>query len=92
MLLAILYCESDRIGGAAMAVDQMPHGDQFWTDIFPGKFEAGSLQETRYVTVNQHELSYKLMSLGVDTRFCGRELAVELESHIAPTLSSCDVT
>ena len=34
MLMAILYCEPDRVAAAALACDQMALGDAYWRDVF----------------------------------------------------------
>ncbi len=84
MLMAILYCDADRIAAAAMACDQMEHGDQYWLEIFPGEIETGSIFETAYINVNNEKLCYKLLNLGMDDQYDGSVLAAELEASIAP--------
>lgn len=88
MLLAVLYCEPDQIAAAAFACDQMPYGDEYWTDVFPGTIEKGSINETAYITVNNHELGFRLMNVGIDEQYDGRELAAELEALIVPQYSA----
>lgn len=84
MLMAILYCEPDRIAAAAFACDQMAMGDDYWNEVFPGEIEAGSIFETAYVTVNNRELCYKLLNLGIDELRDGTELAAELNKVAKP--------
>jgi hypothetical protein len=84
MLMALLYCEPDRIGAAAFACDQMALGDAYWQDAFAGEIEKGSVFETAYVTVNNHELCYKLLNIGIDDAFDGTELAAALEKIAVP--------
>ena len=84
MLLAVLYCDPDRIAAAAFACDQAPHGDAYWTEVFSGEIEKGSIYETAYINVQNHELSFKLMNLGIDSSYDGRELAKELDAVAVP--------
>lgn len=84
MLMAILYCEPDRIAAAAFACDQMALGNEYWTDVFPGEIEKGSIFETAYVTVNNHKLCFQLLNLGIDEQVDGKKLAEELEKIARP--------
>lgn len=84
MLMAVLYCDPDRIAAAAFACDQAPHGDAYWTEVFSGKIEQGSIYETAYVYVQDHELSFKLMNLGIDSAYDGREIAKEIDTIAVP--------
>lgn len=85
MLMAILYCDPDRIAAAAFACDQMAMGDSYWKDVFPGEITQGSVYETAYVTIHNRELGYKLLNLGMDDRFNGRELATEVSLAAKPS-------
>ena len=87
MLLALLYIEPNRIGAAAMACDQMSLGNRYWQEVFPGDIPPGSTFETAYVTINNHQLCFKLLNLGVDDQYDGCELAREVEAHISPVRS-----
>lgn len=84
MLMAILYCEPDRVAAAALACDQMALGDAYWQDVFPGEIEAGSVFETAYLTVTNRELCFKLLALGIDDQIDGTSLAAELEKVAKP--------
>ena len=84
MLMALLYCEDNQIAAAAPACDQMPYGDEYWTDIFAGYIETGSLFETAYITVNNADIRRRLLLLGFEDEIDGRELARELEANLTP--------
>ena len=84
MLMAVLYCDPDRIAAAAFAGDQAPKGEAYWTEVFSGKIEKGTIYETAYIYVQNHELCYRLMNLGIDPAYDGRELAKELETIAVP--------
>ena len=85
MLMAVLYCEPDRVAAAAFACDQMAMGDAYWDEAFVGEIEKGSVFETAYVTVNNHELCYKLLNIGIDDQIDGKVLAAELEAIAVPS-------
>lgn len=84
MLIALLYCEDDKIAAAAPACDQMEHGDDYWTEIFGGYLNSGSIFETAYVYINNTDLRRRLLMIGFDDEVCGRELAIELEATLTP--------
>lgn len=84
MLLALLYCEENKIAAAAPACDQMAHGDEYWTEIFGGHVETGSMFETAYVYINNVDLRRRMLMVGFDTEVCGRMLAEELEETLTP--------
>ncbi len=84
MLMAILYCDPDRIAAAAFACDQMALGDAYWKDVFPGEIQRGSVFETAYITIHNRELSYKLLNLGIHNQFDGRDLAAEIALAAKP--------
>ncbi len=88
MLMALLYCEPDRIAAAAPACDQMPYGDEYWTDIFagllPDRSSIESMFETAYITVNNANIRRRLLLLGFDDDIDGRELAKDLEATLTP--------
>ena len=84
MLMALLYCDEDRIAAAAPACDQMPFGEDYWTQIFAGFIQPGSIFETAYITVNNADIRRRLLLLGFDDDIDGRELAGELESSLTP--------
>lgn len=84
MLMALLYCEEDLIAAAAPACDQMPYGDEYWTDVFAGWVPEGSIFETAYITVNNADLRRRLLLLGFDDDIDGRELALELDAALTP--------
>ena len=84
MLMALLFCEPDRIGAAAFACDQSPYGESYWNEIHAGTIDTGSLFETAYVTVANPELRRKLMQIGLDDIADGIQLAAELERSIIP--------
>ena len=85
MLMAILYCDDNRIGAAAPACDQVPFGDQYWNEYFQGEIETGPLFETAYITVNNADLRERLMSIGIDHEADGTRLAQELVESLIPT-------
>ena len=84
MLMALLYCDEDRIAAAAPACDQIPFGDQYWTEMFVGKIEMGSLFETAYVTVANPEMRKKLLTIGIENDVDGKALAEELIASMIP--------
>ena len=84
MLMALLYCEEDQIAAAAPACDQLPYGDEYWTEIFAGVVEQGSIFETAYITVNNADIRRRLLLLGFEEEIDGRELATELEATLTP--------
>ena len=84
MLMALLYCDDDRIAAAAPACDQMPYGDGYWTDIFAGHYEQGTMFETAYITVNNADIRRRLLLLGFEDDIDGRELASELTGTLTP--------
>ncbi len=84
MLMALLYCEEDRIAAAAPAYDQMPYGDEYWTEIFAGHIPAGSIFETAYITVNNADMRRRMLLLGFEVGIDGRRLAEELEANLTP--------
>lgn len=84
MLMALLYCDEDRIAAAAPACDQMPYGDDYWTEIFAGVLQRGSIFETAYITVNNADIRRRLLLLGFEDGIDGRELATELEAKLTP--------
>ena len=84
MLMALLYCDDDRIAAAAPACDQVPLGDRYWTEVFEGEIESGSMFETAYVTVANAQMREKLLSIGVDVDADGRKLAEELIASFTP--------
>ena len=84
MLMALLYCDDDRIAAAAPACDQVPYGDKYWTDIFPGEITRGSMFETAYITVANPEMRERLLSIGIETDVDGRLLAEELVKSLIP--------
>ena len=84
MLLALLYCDDDRIAAAAMACDQVPLGDRYWNEIFPGEIQRGDMFETAYVTVANADLRERLLKIGIDVQYDGRELAQELIESLIP--------
>ncbi len=84
MLMALLYCDENRIAAAAPACEQMPHGDDYWTEIFAGAITAGKIMETAYITVNHADLRRRLLLLGFDEQIDGFELARELTSSLTP--------
>ncbi len=88
MLMAILYCEPDRIGAAALACDQIPVGDAYWDEIHIGEIERGSVFETAYVTVTNLGLRGRLLQIGLDDSVGGRQLSMELESAASPSYLS----
>ena len=88
MLIALLYCEPDRIAAAALACDQTPYGDNYWDEIHPAKIERGSISETAYATVANPTLRQRLLQIGLDDSCDGTELARELESAVAPDYHS----
>jgi hypothetical protein len=88
MLIALLYCESDRIAAAALACDQTPYGERYWDEIHPVKIERGSIFETAYTTVANPSLRQRLLQIGVDDSCDGTALAKELESAVAPDYHS----
>lgn len=88
MLIALLYCEHDRIGAAALACDQTPYGQQYWDQIHPAKIERGSIFETAYTTVANPSLRSRLLQIGMDESCDGVALAKELETAIAPDYHS----
>ena len=84
MLMALLYCDEDRIAAAAPACDQIPFGDRYWTEIYMGKIESGPMFETAYVTVANSEMRKKLFAIGVENDVDGRQLAEELIASMIP--------
>ena len=84
MLMALLYCDDDRIAAAAPACDQIPYGDKYWTEIYFGKIELGSMFETAYVTVANPEMREQLLMLGIENDVDGRKLAEELSASMIP--------
>ncbi len=84
MLMALLYCDDDRIAAVAPACDQVPFGPKYWTEMFEGKIEEGSMFETAYVTVANAELREKLLMIGIDDQSDGRALAKELIASFTP--------
>ena len=84
MLMALLYSEEDQIAAAAPACDQMPYGDEYWTEIFAGLIPAGSIFETAYITVNNADIRRRLLLPGFDEDVNGRELVRELEATLTP--------
>ncbi len=84
MLMALLYCEPDRIGAAALACDQIPMGDDYWDEIHLGQIERGSVFETAYVTVANPMLRGRLLRIGLDETVSGETLSAELESAASP--------
>ena len=84
MLMALLYCDADRIAAAAPACDQMPYGDGYWTDIFAGLVPDGPLFETAYITVNNADLRRRLLLLGFDDDIDGCQLAHDLNATLTP--------
>lgn len=88
MLIALLYCEPDRIAAAALACDQTPYGDSYWEEIHPFNFEHGSIFETAYTTVANPSLRQRLLQIGLDDSCDGVALAKELELAAAPDYHS----
>ena len=84
MLMALLYCDQDRIAAAAAACDQMPYGETYWTEYFAGDIEEGPEFETAYMFVNDLSLQKRLLMLGIDEKICGRELAEEIAGRLTP--------
>ena len=84
MLMAILYCDDDRIAAAAPACDQMPFGETYWHEMFAGEIKQGAVFETAYMTVSKSELQNRLLRLGFDAAIDGRKLARELELTATP--------
>lgn len=84
MLMALLYCDDDRIAAAAPACDQAPYGDQYWKEIHAGEIVTGAMFETAYVTIQNRELRAKMMKIGLDDEVCGSQLAKDLISSLIP--------
>ena len=84
MLMALLYCDDDRIAAAAPACDQIPLGDRYWEEVFQGNIEEGSMFETAYVTVANAEIRDRLLAIGIEDDIDGRQLAQELVSSLIP--------
>ena len=84
MLMALLYCDHDRIAAAALACDQMPYGDAYWEEVFAGHIETGADFETAYIFIHDPDVRKKLLLLGIEDDICGRELASEIESKLTP--------
>ena len=84
MLMALLYCDDDRIAAAAPACDQMPHGDGYWTDIRAGEILKGEMFETAYVEIEDANFRQQLMEIGVDGSADGCVLAKELITRLIP--------
>jgi hypothetical protein len=84
MLMALLYCDEDRIAAAAPACDQIPLGNRYWTEIYLGQIELGSMFETAYVTVANPKMRKKLLALGIENEIDGRQLAEELIASMIP--------
>ncbi len=82
--MALLYCDDDRIAAAAPACDQVPYGDEYWTEIYGQEIEPGSVFETAYVTVANSDLRERLLLLGIDEAIDGGELAAELAHSLTP--------
>jgi hypothetical protein len=78
MLLALLYCEPDRIAAAALACDQLPIGDKYWNQIHAGEIQGGSIFETAYVEVNDRRLRERLLQIGIESNIDGQQLAEEV--------------
>jgi len=62
----------------------MAHGEEYWSDIFGGQIERGSISETAYVFINNVDLRRRLLMLGFDDEISGRDLAQELEANLMP--------
>ena len=84
MLMALLYTDDDRIAAAAPACDQIPYGDQYWSEFHESEIESHGILETAYVTVANPELRERLLLLGIDESVSGAELAREVDSSAAP--------
>lgn len=84
MLLALLYCDDDRIAAAAPACDQAPFGDRYWNEIFEGDIKTGTMFETAYITVANSELRERILMVGIDDSVDGRLLAEELVNAMIP--------
>ena len=84
MLMALLYCDDDRIAAAAPACDQASYGDSYWTEIHGGEIVRGDMFETAYVTVLDSKVRQQLMSIGFDDSADGCILAKELIASLIP--------
>ena len=84
MLMALLYCDDDRIAAAAPACDQMPYGDRYWDEIHGGEILHGAMFETAYVTVADAEMRQRLLNVGFDDSSNGTALAKELIDSLVP--------
>lgn len=84
MLMALLYCDDDRISAAAPACDQMPYGDRYWDEIHGGEIARGPMFETAYVTVADADVRQRLLNIGFDDACDGRVLAKELIDSLVP--------
>ena len=88
MLMAVLYCEENEIAAAGPACDQMPYGDRYWEEIYPGTIRSGSVFETAYVQINDWALCQTLMRLGIDNNVNGVELAHRIAERSRPSCLS----
>ena len=79
MLMALLYCEHDRIAAAALACDQTPYGPRYWEEIHPAEVESESIMEVAYVFVEDPSLREKLLTVGIDGKTDRGELAGAIE-------------
>lgn len=61
MLLAILYGQEEEIVAAALACDQQPLGDNYWTDVLA--VELNDDFQTGYATVEDAELVDHLLEI-----------------------------
>ena len=79
MLLAILYGPKEEIVAAAMACDQQPLGDRFWTDVLavdlPDDYQTG------YAKVDDVELANHLLELHL-TLDDGHEAAAAIDQSL----------
>ena len=80
MLMALLYSEDNCLIAAAPACDQIPYGDEFWSDIHQAVINTHDVFETAYLTITNSELRKRLMALGIDESIDGFQLTREVDS------------
>jgi hypothetical protein len=81
MLMALLYNEKDVIVAGAYACDQIPYGETYWKEIFPGRLRWSSEFQTAYTEVNERELQQILLELSIQ-RTPSSLATREIESRI----------
>ncbi len=79
MLMALLYCEPDRIGAGALACEQLPFGDAYWNEMHAAAIEPGSIFETAHIEIKDAELCERLLAIGITSQCDGKILAERVE-------------